>query len=114
MWFVAAAVAAFFLLGSAQARSCADTSAVIADVLAADDEATLLNDVTGASARTLMAGIAAVAPPPRDVRVSRILIFRLAKIPGAVFVVLMEDGCAALSALLPAGTIMALLEDTKA
>jgi hypothetical protein len=110
----AALVAAFSLLGSAEARACADASRVIADVLAADAKAIVVDDVTGPAARLLMERIAAVAPPPRAVRVSEIVIFRPASIPGAVLVVLLEEGCATLSTLLPEGAVMALLEETRA
>lgn len=110
----AALVAAFSFFGPAQARTCADASAVIADVRAADGSATVVEDATGAAARALMDRIAAVAPPPRTVQVSEILIFRPSRVPGALLVVLMEDGCAALSALLPEGAVMALLEETPA
>ncbi len=111
---VAAALgAAFFLASAAEADTCLDSSAVIADAVDGGG-LTVRDDLVGADAEAFFARLAAVAPPPRPVQPGEILVFAGTARPEALLVVLFEDGCTVLSAVLPRALVVPLLGEAGA
>jgi hypothetical protein len=113
-WIAAALGAAFLFVGSSLAPACEGPDATLARAMAHDAQLALVDDVIGDPAHELMAALRKVAPPPRAIEPSRIMLFRIRAQPASVLIVLFERECASLSVVLPRSAVDAMLGEVRA